>query len=60
MLIAFATTKSEGLAKEGFWAMLHGSRTDWAMILGSLFLLIEGSGKWSFDKKIQIKKHNSK
>jgi uncharacterized membrane protein YphA (DoxX/SURF4 family) len=33
--------------------MLHGSRTDWAMLLGALFLLIEGGGRWSFDKKIQ-------
>jgi putative oxidoreductase len=60
MIVAFATTKSEVLAKEGFWEMLHGSRTDWAMILGSIFLLIEGSGKWSFDKKIQLEKNNSK
>lgn len=49
MLVALATTKSEVLTNEGFWAMMHGSRTDWAMLLGSLFLLITGGGKWSFD-----------
>lgn len=50
MLVAFATTKAEVLANDGFWEMLHGSRTDWAMILGSIFLLIRGGGKWSVDK----------
>lgn len=52
MIVAFTTTKSDILANEGFWEMLHGSRTDWSMILGSLFLLIDGSGKWSLDEKI--------
>ena len=52
MVVAIATTKSEVLAKEGFWEMLHGSRTDWAMLLGSLFLLIKGGGKWSIDKNL--------
>ena len=52
MLVAIATTKSEVLANDGFWAMMHGSRTDWAMLLGSLFLIIKGSGRWSFDKLI--------
>jgi putative oxidoreductase len=50
MIIAFATTKSEILANEGFWSMMHGSRTDWSMLLGSLFLIIKGGGKWSVDK----------
>ena len=49
MLVAFATTKAEVLADKGFWEMMHGSRTDWSMLLGSLFLLIRGSGAWSFD-----------
>ena len=50
MVVAFATTKSEVLAEKGFWEMMHGSRTDWAMLLGSLFLLIKGGGFWSADK----------
>lgn len=52
MLVAIATTKAEVLADKGFWEMLHGSRTDWAMLLGSLFLLIKGGGLWSLDKRI--------
>jgi len=35
----------------GFWSMAHEIRTDFAMWLGSLFLLIKGGGKWSLDKK---------
>ena len=53
MLVAIATTKLDLLANEGFWAMLHGSRTDWSMLLGSIFLLIKGGGKWSADRRIQ-------
>ena len=52
MLVAMATTKADILAGEGFWAMMHASRTDWAMLLGSLFLLIRGGGRWSIDRKI--------
>ena len=52
MLVAFATTKTEVYFEKGFWEMLHGSRTDWAMLLGSIFLLIKGAGCWSFDKKL--------
>lgn len=52
MLVAIATTKSEVLANDGFWVMMHGSRTDWAMLLGSLFLIIKGGGNWSIDKNI--------
>lgn len=52
MFVALATTKTEVLANDGFWVMMHGSRTDWAMLLGSLFLIIQGGGKWSFDKKL--------
>ncbi len=34
----------------GFWSMAHEMRTDFAMWLGSLFLLIEGGGRWSLDR----------
>lgn len=50
MLAAIASTKSEILAEKGFWEMMHESRTDWAMLLGSIFLLIKGGGYWSADK----------
>lgn len=49
MLTAIATTKVEILREEGFWKMMHESRTDWAMLLGSIFILIKGSGRWSLD-----------
>ena len=29
MLVAMATTKAAVLSDEGFWSMLHGSRTGW-------------------------------
>jgi putative oxidoreductase len=50
MIVAIATTKVEVLAIDGFWQMMHGSRTDWSMLLGSLFLFIKGGGQWSIDK----------
>lgn len=52
MLTAIVTTKSQVLADEGFWPMMHGSRTDWAMLLGSMFLIMKGGGKYSLDRKI--------
>ena len=52
MLVAIATTKAEVLADKGFWEMLHGSRTDWAMLLGSIYLLLKGGGCWSLDKRV--------
>ncbi|WP_187357719.1 DoxX family protein [Cyclobacterium plantarum] len=56
MLVAISTTKTQVLADEGFWAMMHGSRTDWAMLLGSIFLIIRGSGKWALDHLLFPKK----
>lgn len=55
MLVAIATTKATVLANDGFWEMMHGSRTDWAMLLGSIFLIIKGGGKWSVDRKLMHK-----
>ncbi|KEO72148.1 DoxX family protein [Anditalea andensis] len=56
MLVAIGSTKMEVLAQEGFWEMLHGSRTDWSMLLGSIFLLIKGGGAWSADLILQNRK----
>jgi len=55
MIVAIVTTKADVYTKDGFWELLHGSRTDWAMLLGSVFLLIEGGGCWSFDKNLNIR-----
>jgi uncharacterized membrane protein YphA (DoxX/SURF4 family) len=49
MLVAISTTKIPMLLKDGFWKMAHEARTDWAMLLGSVFLLVVGAGLWSFD-----------
>ena len=52
MLVAISTTKIPILLKSGFWSMAHEARTDWAMLLGSIFLLVVGAGSWSFDARI--------
>lgn len=41
------------LSSYGFWSMSHEMRTDFAMFLGSIFLIIKGGGRWSIDRKIQ-------
>jgi len=51
MVVAIATTKVPLLAKSGFWAMVHEARTDYAMLLGSVFLLLVGAGSLSIDER---------
>ena len=43
------------IARYGFWSMAHEARDDFAMLLGSLYLLIEGGGDWSLDALIARK-----
>ncbi len=52
MMVAITTTKIPILMNKGFWSMAHESRTDWSMLLGSLFLLIVGPGRWSLDGQL--------
>ena len=52
MLVAISTTKIPMLMKSGFWAMAHEARTDYSMLLGSIFLLIVGAGAWSMDARM--------
>lgn len=52
MLVAISTTKIPILLAKGFWSMAHDSRTDFAMLLTSTFLLIVGSGPLSLDAKM--------
>lgn len=40
------------IARYGFWSMAHEARDDFAMLLGSIYLLIEGGGAWSLDALI--------
>ncbi len=64
MLVAILSTKIPILLGHGFWGfslrnlpyygvwgMLHESRTDFAMLFGSIFLLIVGAGLWSVDAR---------
>lgn len=37
------------LPKVGIWAVLHESRADYAQILTTVFLLVNGPGRWSLD-----------
>jgi len=37
------------LSRYGFWSMMHEARDDFGMLLGSIYLLIEGGGAWSLD-----------
>lgn len=39
------------LRNYGLLSMLHESRNDLAMLIGSIFLLIKGGGAWSIDRK---------
>lgn len=62
MLVAIVTTKVpilvgrsfwglqlRELSSYGFWSMAHEARTDFAMLLGSVFLLLVGSGPFALD-----------
>jgi uncharacterized membrane protein YphA (DoxX/SURF4 family) len=61
MIVAILTTKISlylgtsplplppALPKVGIWAVLHEIRSDYAQILTTSFLLVNGPGKWSLD-----------
>jgi putative oxidoreductase len=49
MIVAISTTKIDILINQGLWEMLHAARTDWAMLLGSIFLITRGGGYASID-----------
>lgn len=62
--VAIISTKLPLLINSGFWAMAHEARVDFSMLLGGIFLLLVGSGKYSLDyyilkkkSKIKQKKH---
>lgn len=52
MITAIVTTKIPILSEKGFWSMVHEARTDFAMTILLIHLLIFGSGRWSIDTKI--------
>ena len=64
-LVAFVTTKlpilighdlgpfhAPSTNRYGFWSMAHEMHTDWAMLLGCIFLLLVGAGHWSLDARL--------
>lgn len=63
MVVAFVSTKlpillghgfagfADPTGHVGFWAMAHEARTDVAMLLGSMFLVVMGAGALSVDAK---------
>jgi len=55
---AIATTKIPILFKSGFWPMEAEARTDYAMLMGLIFLLLAGSGCLSLDAHFSRDKPN--
>ena len=49
MAVALISTKIPYLLQHGFWPTLHEARVDVSMVLGLMFLLIVGAGRWSCD-----------
>ncbi len=52
MITAFITTKWPIFISKGFWTWAHEYRTDFAMTMLLVYLLIYGSGNRSFDSGI--------
>lgn len=40
------------LDRYGFLSFTHETRTDWAMLMGAVFILLSGSGRWSLDDRL--------
>ena len=49
MFTAIASTKIPILMADGFWVMAHAARTDFAMSMLLIYLIIYGAGKRSLD-----------
>ena len=58
MITAFTTTKIPILVNKGIWPWAHEYRTDFAMTLLLIYLLIHGAGGWSVDSKITARSQN--
>lgn len=55
IIVALLTTKLNMLGEQGLWLTLHNSRTDWAMLLGTIYLLINGGGAYSYDYTLSLR-----
>lgn len=53
MVSAIVSTKLPILTEKGFWQMAHDSRTDFAMTMLLIFILIYGAGKLSADHHLR-------
>jgi putative oxidoreductase len=40
---------AQDIRRTGSWSMMHEARADLTMLLGSIYLLIVGAGRWSLD-----------
>jgi len=52
MITAFVTTKWPVLINKGFWTFAHEYRTDFAMTMLLVYLLIYNGGKWAINEII--------
>jgi uncharacterized membrane protein YphA (DoxX/SURF4 family) len=52
MITALITTKLLLLINRGFWTFMHEYRTDFALTVLLILLILYGGGKWSLDYKI--------
>ena len=58
MFTAIVSTKIPILMEDGLWVMAHAARTDFAMTMLLIFLIIYGAGKRSIDL-IMLRKRQS-
>jgi uncharacterized membrane protein YphA (DoxX/SURF4 family) len=40
---------AQDIKRTGLWSMMHEARADLTMLLGCIYLLIVGAGRWSVD-----------
>jgi uncharacterized membrane protein YphA (DoxX/SURF4 family) len=59
MTVAILTTKIPILLSQGFWAMAHEARTDWSMLLGSIYLFVAGTGSPSIDRYLEKRRSHA-
>jgi putative oxidoreductase len=52
MVVAFITTKLLELIEKSLWVMLHDYRTDFALTLTLIVVLLIGAGDWSLENRI--------
>jgi putative oxidoreductase len=60
MLVVIVMARLPTLMYENFWIMMYISKIDFAMLIGAVFLFLEGSGRWSVDQKLFLKKKREK